>query len=214
MTRRSVGQVLHRGVLVAPQIAHGLSRFFAALFFLAGAGGRTGSLKPHWWDGGAARWTWLRGLRWKWGDWGLEKMWELQGFDPPTTDSGATEGEDERTLSRGTSSPRSSLPAPPPPAAMSPVAMVAADPPPPVIGTNPGSCGSSEADLAVSSGGERRSCSCIAMESKDMAALGRSRSWWLGNGGCDGNGKEIKLNPGKTWILIVLDNYADETEIR
>lgn len=30
----------------------------------------------------------------------------------------------------------------------------------------------------------------------------------------DGNGDEIKLNPGKTWVLIVLDNYADETEIR
>lgn len=28
------------------------------------------------------------------------------------------------------------------------------------------------------------------------------------------NGEEIKLNPGKTWVLIVLDNYADETEIR
>ena len=25
---------------------------------------------------------------------------------------------------------------------------------------------------------------------------------------------EIKLNPGKTWVLIVLDNYTDETEIR
>lgn len=30
----------------------------------------------------------------------------------------------------------------------------------------------------------------------------------------DGNGDEIKLNPGKTWVLIVLDNYTDETEIR
>ena len=30
----------------------------------------------------------------------------------------------------------------------------------------------------------------------------------------DSNGEEIKLNLGKTWVLIVLDNYADETEIR
>jgi hypothetical protein len=56
MTRRSVGQVLHRGVWVASHSAHGLSLFFAVLFlvFLAGAGWRTGpNFKPHRWDGAA-----------------------------------------------------------------------------------------------------------------------------------------------------------------
>ena len=38
-------------------------------------------------------------------------------------------------------------------------------------------------------------------------------SAWEADHYYDSEGNEITLNPGKTWILIVLDSYADQTVI-
>ena len=88
--------LLHNGVSVAIHTAHDLSHSFAVLFrlafFLVGFGGRTGSFKPHLWVvaswNGAARGTWLRGLRCNWGLAMLELM--LTRMES-TTDNRATQ---------------------------------------------------------------------------------------------------------------------------
>lgn len=122
--------------------------------FLASASRRTGSLKPYESDG-MVRATWLRGLRWT----------TCLSMREATSDRRTTQGKDERMLLDAPSGPCSSSP-PAPPLAVALASMIAAGRP--VDGSKPNSysCGSSKALLAVSGGGERRSCSHIAMEGK------------------------------------------------